>query len=155
MFQHKQNLFLSKLVTKSFTRNANKLSTRLSLIVQSLTFSVYHTWRWWHIHCGTTPGADDTLRTYVHLLLWRRHKIVYYTRHKVSSTANSNALFLPRLGLALPLLTGFFSEQTESDSSTWHSCIIWSSCSRLQKEIYCTINHHSYSSVATQPPCGW
>ena len=48
----------------------------------------------------------------------------------------------------------FFSEQTQSDSSTWHSCIIWSSCSRLQKEIHCTINHHSYS-VATQPPCGW
>ena len=49
----------------------------------------------------------------------------------------------------------FFSEQTQSDSSTWHSCIIWSSCSRIRKEIYCTINHHSYSSVAAQPLCGW
>ena len=49
----------------------------------------------------------------------------------------------------------FFSEQTQSDSSTWHSCIIWSSCSRIQKEIYCTINHHGYSSVASYSAALW
>jgi len=32
-----------------------------------------------------------------------------------------------------------------SHFNTWHSCIIWSSCSRIQKEIYCTINHRSYT----------
>ena len=51
------------------------------------------TWHWWHIHCGTTPGADDTLRTYVHLLLWLRHKIV---RNKNGNLAdvNNNAILL-------------------------------------------------------------